>query len=104
MKEFKKWALRRLIPGTYRKMSLTKKIAFWLDAWCSYHYGAHMYCLMTNKKSPSQLEWALYEIPWYGKYISKLEFQFRYLTRPSSNIKGFFPFYYGVRENNHFSH
>lgn len=95
-KQFRQWALSRLCDGAYQRMTLIKKIDFWLESWCSYYYGSEIMSQYNNRKrSPSGLEWTLYSVPWYGKYLSKLEFQFRYLSMKKlpDNIVGRFPFY-----------
>lgn len=89
------WALNRLVNGAYERMTTAKKIHFWLESWCSYHYGRQIMAWQNNRRrSPSGLEWAVYEVPWYGVFIARAEFQFRYLIwRKPDAVRGFFPFF-----------
>jgi hypothetical protein len=94
MKEFNKWKLRNIYQNAWDEMSLCKRLHIYLEWWCSTRYGAWIVLLKHEKLSPSGLPWNLYELPWYAKYVAKLEFQVRYLIYPRPEIiVGFFPFY-----------
>lgn len=73
---------RRYLMGTpqetfwlnWKHFGLRRAIHRVFDKWCSQNYGRQWKIYADNRQAMIKLNMEVWKLPWYAKYVSKLEF------------------------------